>query len=289
MADSSALVRPAKQTVRKGLRAVGRLTHEARMVPDFLIVGAQRCGTTSLFRYLREHPGVLRDRFDKGVHYFDMSYQRGFAWYRGHFPLTATARLSERRTGIRPQTFEASPFYLFHPLAPERIARDLPDAKLIVMVRDPVERAYSAHAQEVRRGFETEPFDRALELEDERLRGEIERMVEDPAYVSFAVQHHAYRARGRYAEQLERLEGLVGRERIHVVDNHELATSPETVYDGVLDFLGLPRTGYPVFERHNSAPRAAAFPDALRRELDDHFAPEDERLTRWLGKAPSWR
>lgn len=289
MADAHVLTGSAKQTVRKGVRAVGRLTHEARMLPDFLIVGAQRCGTTSLFRYLRAHPAVLRDRMDKGVHYFDMAYDRGFAWYRGHFPLNATARLVERRTGIRPQTFEASPFYMFHPLAPERIARDLPGVKLIVMVRDPVERAYSAHAQEVRRGFETEPFEKALELEDERLRGEVEKMTADPAYLSFAVQHHAYRARGRYAEQLERLERLAGREHIHVIDNHELSANPEMVYDGVLDFLGLPRGGFPVFEHHNAAPRASSFSDSVRGELAEYFRSEDERLAGWLGKTPSWR
>ncbi|WP_243719609.1 sulfotransferase [Actinomadura sp. KC06] len=289
MTGSQALTGSAKQTVRRSVRAVGRLTHEARMVPDFLIVGAQRCGTTSLFRYLRAHPAVLRDRMDKGVHYFDMAYERGFPWYRAHFPLKATARLVERRVGVRPQTFEASPFYMFHPLAPERIARDLPGVKLIVMVRDPVERAFSAHAQEVRRGFESEPFERALELEEERLDGEIDKMVADPSYLSFAVQHHAYRARGRYAEQLERLEGLVGRERIHVIDNQELATSPESVYDGVLTFLGLPAGQYPAFERHNAAPRASKLSDEVRQELSDYFLPEDERLAGWLGKPPSWR
>ncbi|MBA9003556.1 sulfotransferase family protein [Thermomonospora cellulosilytica] len=289
MADSLPIARPLKDAARRGVRTIGRLTHEARMTPDFLIVGAQRCGTTSLFRYLREHPAILRDRLDKGVHYFDMHYDRGMAWYRGHFPLTATARMVQRRVGVRPQTFEASPFYMFHPLGPERIARDLPGVRLIAMVRDPVERAFSAHAQEVRRGFETEPFERALELEEARLAGEVEKMLADPHYLSFSVQHHAYRARGRYVEQLERMERLFGRDRIHVIDSHELSANPEAVYDRLLEFLGLPNLGYPTFERHNAAPRPAPMPESVRRELTEHFEPYDARLADWLGREPSWR
>jgi hypothetical protein len=157
-----------------------------------------------------------------------------------------------------------------------------------VLVRDPVERAYSAHAHELARGFETEPFDRALELEDTRLAGEHERIVADPRYVSHSHQHHAYRARGRYAEQLERLEQLFGRERVHVVDSGRFFADPRPVYDAVLDFLGLPLRGYPAFERHNARPRSP-MPDAVRAALDGHFLPHDERLTGWLGHEPSWR
>ena len=99
---------------------------------------------------------------------------------------------------------------MFHPLAGERIRRDLPGVKLLVLVRDPVERAYSAHAHELARGYETEPFERALELEDQRLAGEAERIVAQPGYLSHSHQHHAYLARGRYADQLERLDKLLG-------------------------------------------------------------------------------
>ncbi|RAY14508.1 sulfotransferase [Actinomadura craniellae] len=267
---------------------MGRMTHSARMTPDFLIVGAQRCGTTSLFKALRQHPAILRGVLDKGVHYFDLAYDRDMAWYRGHFPLKAAARRVEDRLGVPAMTFESSPYYMFHPLSAERIARDLPDVKLIALVRDPVERAYSAHAHELARDFETEPFERALELEEERLRGEAERMVADPAYLSFSMQHHAYRARGRYAEQLERLERLFGRERVLVVDSHDFFETPEPIYDGVLEFLGLPRAEYPQFDRHNARPRSP-MPDSVRAELDAHFQPFDERLATWLGKPPSWR
>jgi hypothetical protein len=258
------------------------------MLPGFLVVGAQRCGTTSMYRALVQHPAVMKAVLQKGVHYFDTDYGRGMGWYQGHFPLTAHARWVGRSAGMPPVTFEASPYYMFHPLAAERIARDLPGVRLLVMVRDPVERAYSAHAHELARGYETEPFERALELEAARLDGEDERLVADPFYVSLSHQHQAYRARGRYAEQLERMEKLVGRDRIHVVDSAAFFADPGPAFGGVLDFLGLPRRAGVVFDRHNARPRSP-MTEALRTELEEYFRPYDTRLAGWLGGEPSWR
>jgi hypothetical protein len=258
------------------------------MLPGFLIVGAQRCGTTSIYRALSQHPAVLKAVLHKGVHYFDTQYGRGMGWYRAHFPLKAHARLVERTTGVSALTFESSPYYMFHPLAAERIAHDLPGVKLLVLVRDPVERAYSAHAHELARGFESEPFERALELEDGRLQGEVERIAADPAYVSYSHQHHAYRQRGKYTEQLARLARLFGKDRVHVVDSGDYFARPEPVYDAVLEFLGLPHHGYPTFARHNARLRSP-MPQVLRSELDQYFLPYDERLAGWLGRPPSWR
>jgi hypothetical protein len=279
---------PAKRLAQAVSLTAGRLTGLPRMLPAFLIVGAQRCGTTSMYRTLSQHPAVLKAVRHKGVHYFDMNYGRSLGWYQAHFPLTARARRTEKTVGVTPLTFESSPYYMFHPLAATRIARDLPGVKLVVLVRDPVERAYSGHAHELARGFENEPFERALELEADRIRGEAERIMTEPDYLSHSHQHHAYRTRGQYADQLEALEQQFGADRLHVVDSGDFFTTPEAVYDGVLDFLRLPRHRYPVFERHNARPRAA-MPETLRAKLDDHFLPFDERLARWLGDVPSWR
>jgi hypothetical protein len=274
--------------VHRASVAAARLSGRTRMEPSFLIVGAQRGGTTSMYRALSQHPAILKPVLHKGVHYFDINYGQPMSWYRAHFPTTSQARRVEGAAGCRPMTFESSPFYLLHPLAGERIARDLPGVKLLVLVRDPVERAYSAHAHELARGYETEPFERALQLEPERLAGEAEGMAADPAYVSFSLQHHAYVTRGQYADQLERLEALFGAERIHVVDSGDFFSVPEQTYDGVLRFLGLPNLGYPAFERHNGRPRLPLDPE-LQTVLRAHFEPYDQRLVRWLGDTPSWR
>ena len=281
---------PVYKTARWAFRTSGKLTAGARLAPSFLIAGAQRCGTTSLHKDLAQHPCVLEPIRRKGVHYFDVSYGRGLAWYRGHFPTKRTARRVAEAEGVdRVITGEASPYYMFHPLAPERIARDLPGVKIIVMLRDPVERAYSAHAHEYARGFETEPFERALELEPERLAGEAERLAAQPLAHSHAYRHQAYLARGRYIDQIERMAALFGRDRIHVVDSEAFFIDPEPVFTGVCAFLGLaPMIERITFDKHNARPRTP-MPEALRDRLEAYFAPYDERLAAWLGRTPSWR
>lgn len=280
---------PVKRIIHFGSRSYGQLTASRRMLPQFLICGGQRCGTTSLYRALAAHPAVIKAVLHKGVHYFDVGYHHGLRWYRGHFPLQRRAERIQDELGVPAQTFESSPYYMYHPHALARIAADLPDVKLVVLVRDPVERAYSQHAHEVARGFETEvDFGRALALEPSRLAGQRELLLDDPAAYSFAHQHHAYRARGEYIEYIEPMAALLGRDRVHVVDSTEFFLRPEPVYDAVLDFLGLPRGGqYPAFERHNARPRNR-LDDSIASQLAEHYAPYDERLATWLGRRPSW-
>lgn len=281
--------RAARRTAHWGLVTAGRPIYRARMLPSFLIVGAERCGTSSMYEVLSWHPAVFSAILPrKEVHYFDYSYAHPLSWYRCHFPLRARAALAARGTGVAPVAFEASPSYMCHPLAPERIARDLPGVKLIVMLRDPVARAYSSHTMRVGWGVETEPFERALELEDSRLAGEAERMAADPSYVGYNWRHFAYRTRGQYAEQLEQLDRLVGRDRIHVIDSGEFFASPARVYDQVLDFLGLPDAGHPAFDPPRTRSRPP-MPDSARKALEEHYRPYDERLAAWLGHEPSWR
>lgn len=217
------------------------------MLPGFLIVGAQRSGTTSMYRALREHPAVLRP-LHKEVHYFDVGYQHNLRWYESHFPLRLTAGRIERAIGTPPVTFETSPYYMFHPLAPTRIARNLPGVRLLVLLRDPVARAYSSRAH----------------------------------------YQHAYRARGQYAEQLDRLAKVFPPANVHVVDSGDFFAQRKPIYDAVLDFLGLPHHGYPNFTRRN-AQAAPPMSNSVRSTLSEHFLPYDARLSAWLGKEPSWR
>ena len=258
----------------------------ARLEPTFLIVGAQRCGTTSMFKTLAQHPDVARPFLRKGIHYFDKNYDRTFDWYRGHFPLRATARA--RRRGGPVHTGESSPYYMFHPHAVTRIAHDLPDARLLMLVRDPVERAYSAHAHEYARGFETLAFDEAIAAEPTRIDGIEQQMIDDPLLDSAPFQHNAYLARGRYIEQIERIVDIVGSERLHVVDSGDFFSDPAESFREVETFLGLRHSDDLVFERHNARKRSS-LPEPVRAELDDYFQPWDEALAKWWGRTPSWR
>lgn len=250
------------------------------MEPDFIVIGAQRSGTTSLFRALSEHPDVVRPTTSKGIGYFDVNHHRGPRWYRAHFPLRFG------RAGKK--TFEISGYYSFHPLAAERIARELPEVKLILVVRDPVDRAHSAHKHEQARGFETEDFETALELEESRLAGEVERIIADPTYESHSHRHHAYVGRGLYADQLERISAVVGRDRIYVVDADRMFRTPEDELGAMFDWLGLRRPDVLHFEKWNARARDPLTPEQ-RRALSERFADSDRRLVAFMGRTPSWR
>jgi hypothetical protein len=288
MSLASSMPPSAKRIARRTAVRAGRLTAGSRMLPSFLIVGGQRCGTTSMYKALTQHPAVLPAVLHKGAHYFDVNYDRSMSWYRAHFPLLATAR-RHRYKDFLPITGESSPYYMFHPLAAERFARDLPGVKVIVLLRDPVERAYSAFAHESARGFDDKPsFEEALAAEPERLDGQDQWLRAHPTDRSYAHQHHGYLTRGQYIDYLERLESHLGRERIHVVDSADFFTEPAAAFEAVTKFLDLPAAPDPAFAKHNSRDRSA-MPDPLRAELATRFAPYDKRLEDWLGWTPSWR
>jgi Sulfotransferase family len=179
-------------------------------------------------------------------------------------------------------------YYLYHPLALPRIAQDLPGVRLIVMLRNPVERAYSAYKHELARGFEAASFEAALELEPERLDGEEDRLASQPGYQSHAHRHQAYLARGRYVEQLRRLFEVFPPDQVYVLDSEEFFAAPVTTYAAVLAFLGLPDWVPLGFERHNARP-GSELDEALRTRLDEYFQPYDEELAELLGRPPSWR
>ena len=264
---------------------VTTLTAPLRLKPGFVMIGAQRCGTTSLFRALMDHPQVVAPTFHKGINYFDLNYYRGMRWYKGHFPVVEIARLRAARYGA-PLAFEASGYYMYHPFALERLTRDLPGVKLIVMLRDPVERAYSAYKHESARGFEHESFERALQLEDDRLSGEIDRMRDDFTYESISHRHHSYRHRGHYAEQLERAFALVPRSQVYVIDSGEFFSQPAREYARLIEFLGL-RPFEPAFPKRNARP-GGPMVEQTRQWLQEYFAPHNERLVALLGRPPSW-
>lgn len=274
------------RVARSVYRRLGAATAPLRLRPAFIVIGAQRCGTTSLFRALAAHPQVARPVFHKGINYFDLNYHRGERWYLGHFPIAQVA--SRRAAGYgEPMAFEASGYYMYHPFAVERLAHDLPAVKLVAMLRDPVERAFSAYKHEYARGFERESFEQALELEDGRLAGEIDRMRADPRYESFAHRHHSYRHRGHYAEQLERLFGLFPRAQVHVIESEAYFRHPAQEYRRLLEFLGLPAFERAEFGRHNARP-GPAMPPATLQWLREYYSPHDQRLARLLGRPPQW-
>jgi hypothetical protein len=282
-----ALPRPAKRAVRIGGRRFGTLTARFRLLPDYLIIGAQRAGTTSLFKYLVQHPAIGRPFLGKGAHFFDTNYSPNLDVYRAHFPTTAYRWYVKASRRMDMVTGEGSPYYLAHPHAPYRIAKALPGVKLIALLRDPVERAYSHFQHEVARGFEDLSFEEALEQEPRRLHGELEKMRNDPSYNSFAFQHHTYLERGRYADQLDVWYRLFPRDQILVLRSEDLFADPEWTYGEVLRFLGVSAFSLREYEAFNPRTYTEMQPQT-RRNLVQYFAEPNERLYDLVGVDFGW-
>lgn len=259
------------------LVAAGTASAPLRVLPDYLLVGGKRCGTTSLQHYLVRHPAVRRSHSGKGTHYFDVNYSRGPTWFRAHFPTRLGMALQSARAGTRAVTGEASPYYSYHPAAMARIAAALPDVRLIFVARDPVERAYSHYRYEVRGGFETLDVHAALDREQERLAGEEERLLADPTYVSSAHVHHSYQSRGLYADQLERMHQHVPADRVLVLRFDELFGDLERQLARVFAFLGLPAADLGTLPRLEQGD-GTAVPADVRARLEDFYAAPNERL-----------
>lgn len=288
-------MRPLRQRVpkrlqpalRAGYLRIGKATPHVRMTPAFLVIGGQRCGTTSLFKSLAEHPQIIRPAVEKGTDYFSLHSSQSLDWYRGHFPMDLPSRLRPGKSASA-VAFEACTYYMFHPFALERIAEALPHIKLVAMLRDPVERAYSAYKHELARGFETETsFVRALELEDQRLDGETERMRSDPRYESHSHRHHAYQRRGQFAEQLERALTLFDSSQLHIIESERFFAEPAKEYARLLEFLELDPFTHAHFDQHNARP-GSAMPSSARRRLEEHYVWHNDRLAEVLGRPPVW-
>jgi hypothetical protein len=279
--------RSLKGALGAAVEEVGALTSALRLLPTFIIVGGQRCGTNSLYEYLAAHPGVGRAIPLPEVHFFDVAWHRGLNWYRGHFPVRVGRRARSESEGPRLITGESSPYYMFHPLAVPRMATVLPDIKLIALLRNPVDRAYSHYNHERLRGHESLTFEEAIEREPERLSGEEERLLTEDGYRSFNHQHFSYVARGLYVDQLERIFDYVPRDQVLVLTSESLFTAPEETHLKALGFLGLPRSPLARYPQLNNGTYSGLSP-SLRRRLSDRFADANERLVRLLGHDLAW-
>ena len=178
---------------------------------------------------------------------------------------------------------------MFHPHAARRIAASLPQVKLVVLLRNPIDRAYSQYHHEVGLGHETASFAEAIDREEERVGPELPRLLADEGAYSYAHHHHTYLARGRYAEQLRGL-GRAGFDssRMMVLPSEEFFADADRQFRRLLDFLELPAWRPTAFERFHVLQYDRMEP-ALRARLQEHYAESNRELYDRLGKDLGWR
>ncbi|MCK4816957.1 sulfotransferase domain-containing protein, partial [bacterium] len=255
-------------------------------MPDFLIIGAQKSGTTSLYYYLSQHPCVL-SAGQKEVHFFDDNFAKGLNWYRSQFPTILKKYCYQQIKKKNIITGEASPYYIFHPLAPKRISRILPEVRLIALLRNPIDRAYSQYHHNVRQGREPLSFEDAIAIEHERLQGKKEKMLEDQHYYSFSHKHCSYLSRGIYVEQLETWLSLFPKSQILIISSEDFYTNTPTIFKQILEFLNLPQWEPMLYRRYNPN-KYSKMNAATRRYLVGYFRPKNEKLYQLLGVCFDW-
>ncbi|MEM0913125.1 MAG: sulfotransferase [Planctomycetota bacterium] len=253
-------------------------------LPDFLIIGEQKCGSTTLWAMLREHPGVFFPD-EKELHYW-ASYPQ---WSPiGRFGSTSLDAYAEQFAPAGDRLAgEATPNYLFDPGACERIAEHLPGVRAIAILRDPVERAWSHYWHQVRRDEERLSFEAAIAAEAARLaEGGPE-----------AMESMSYTTRGHYVRSLERWWGALGRDRVLVTCLDDLKADPDGVINRVTEFLGLPpmaggarrgapqrnRASYPKYPRLNRLARSA------RRSVESLGGPWARAAAQLAKRTQQWR
>lgn len=268
------------------------ITCPIRLLPDFLIIGTQRGGTTSLYNYLVDRPGVGHASV-KELHFFDKKFHKGPLWYRAHFPTRIQKYCFERSRKEVFVTGEASAYYIFHPHAPKRVAKLIPGAKLIILLRNPVDRAYSQYNFEVELGRETLSFEDAIANEEARIRKEREKILADEKYVSFDHSRYSYLARGIYIDQLVAWMKHFPRSQFLILRSEDFYADPVTALEQTSKFLNLPelapdeRTKKYKLHNYNQTPYPKMDP-ATRKRLIEYFEPHNQRLYDFLVVNYNW-
>jgi hypothetical protein len=252
-----------------------RATAARRTLPDYVIIGAARAGTTSLYVYLAQHPDV-RVPVRKEINFFDQRFDLGVDWYRAQFPIGGARR--HWKTG------EATPYYLHHPQVPARVQQTVPNVRLIVLLRDPVARAYSHYQLLLRRTKERRPFAQLVadELAMIEQTGGLDAGAADDRRTK---RQYAVVDRGRYADQLERWLAVFPREQLLVVRSEDLFSAPGSNYGRVLDFVGLSPFDGVDFRPRNTSARAPLDPadQAVCDRLSAFYADSNARVRDLIG------
>ena len=266
------------------IKIARQITHHStarlRKLPDFLIIGAEKGGTDTLFAQLLQHPQISSP-LRTSLHYFEGNYNKGELWYRAHFPLA----LSSDKT----ITGEKSTFYIYDPRAPKRIHALIPQVKLIVLLREPVQRAISQYFHYKNKGHESMPIADAFEKEEERISHYLQNISASSLYpAGHPLKVFSYKSRGYYAEQITNYFQYFSQNQIHIEKSEDYFANPLKSLKNIYNFLNIDSD----FEPKNLAPLNVGRKKNVSKEfvdgLRDHFKPHNERLSELLNKRIMW-
>jgi hypothetical protein len=269
-------IRPLYRGLRKSY--YGLLNEEVKL-PNFLIVGGQKCGTSSLHHYLANHPSVWSPE-KKELHFFDYYYDYGVPFYKRFFRKQPD-NIADLLVG------EATPEYIFHPYSAERISEVLPEVKAIVLLRNPIERAFSAWGMGVRQGWESLNFEDAIAAEGERIRGDLYKMSTDKNFYGYEWNHHSYLLRGHYSHQIENWLLHFKRENLLVLSAERFFSNTKEEFKKVCEFLELDEW-YPEEFKNMFVGLNNELSIKTRKELETYFQPYNQELYALIEDDYAW-
>jgi len=258
------------------------MTGFMHILPNYLIIGGQKCGTNSLYSYLVNHPNV-RPALTKEIRFFDKYYDRGINWYKVCFPFKFDQNLNKGRIF----TGEATERYLEYPHAPKRVKSVLTNVKLIILLRNPVDRAYSHYSMRFKSGKEKLSFEDAIESEHERTKGEFEKMQNNEIYYSSKYFQNSYLDRGIYVDKIKRWMDVFPKEQFLIIQSEKFLENPNKIYQTVLNFLKLPKWQLKKYELIGKFTRSP-MQEKTRKKLTEFFKPHNQRLYDLLEEKFDW-
>ena len=269
-------------------RFYGNITSPIRILPDFLIAGFNRSGTMSLFEYMGQHPNI-KNASRREIHYFTLSYWRGLNWYKSYFPTIIYKKFFENKNKVKLLTGEAAPHYVFHPLAIKRIKQLMPNVKLIIVFRNPIDNVYS-HYQWYKKGkIEKDSLEDAVNTDKQRYEI-IERL-----YNSDQVKEHTFKdvkmpyvSYATYVKYIKQLLEIFPREQILFLKNNELSENPQEVLQEVFNFLQVKEFRVEDLKKRNVA-KYDNMKSSTREYLAKYFEPYNKELEELLGMTFDWK
>ena len=276
-----------KNTIRSSYhriikRGIAGITASSRVLPDFIIIGTARSGTTSLFYNICEHSCVIPAAYDE-IGFFDSNYHLGINWYRSMFPTKKHMEKVKKNTEFA-ITGEDTPFYIWSPTVAKRILKIIPNVKLIVLFRNPVDRAYSNYHLGVRAGSENLSFEDAIQSELDRLKNS---EIESDDDVKKYTIPRSYIAKGFYSDQLKIWLKLFKSEQLFITSTEDFESNTENILNKIYDFLEIPQINLKNLEKH----KVASYPpmkDETRKFLVDLYKIHNEELFRMISKEFDW-
>ena len=267
-----------------------KMTSRLRSLPDFIIIGVGRAGTTALYSYLIQHPSIVAASTDNNesvadLHFFEYMISNNIQWYKSHFPILFSKSKNQKNSFI---TGEYTSTYIYHPDVPKRIFNLLPKIKLIVILRNPIDKAYSTYQQQFRFGEYTTSFEDTVNAEFRRInlnKDFPELNSNNYDFENFVAQNII--RHGIYADYLETWLKIFDRKQILILNSEDLKNSTKETLHRVFHFLIV--SNYDI--ANTSQVNVGKYPPInkiTRKKLIEFFKPHNQRLNKLLDTEFDW-